>query len=73
MELFEAIRRGHAAGEAILGLAKKHGVHRRIVRQAIANAMPPDRKAANRELPKLGPVKEHIDRMLETDREAPRK
>ena len=73
MELFEEIRRGHAAGETILGLAKKHGVHRRIVRQAIANAMPPDRKAPNRELPKLGPVKEHIDRMLETDREAPRK
>ena len=73
MELFEEIRRGHAAGETILGLAKKHGVHRRIVRQAIANAMPPDRKAANRELPKLGPVKEHIDRMLEADREAPRK
>ena len=36
MELFEEIRRGYAAGETIKGLAKKHGVHRRMVRQAIA-------------------------------------
>ena len=36
MELFEEIRRGYAAGETIKGLAKKHGVHRRMVRQARA-------------------------------------
>ena len=35
MELFEVIRRGYAAGETIQGLSKKHGVHRRMVRQAI--------------------------------------
>ena len=35
MELFEEIRRGHAAGETIQGLAAKHGIHRRMVRQAI--------------------------------------
>ena len=28
MELFEMIRRGHAAGETIRQLAKKHNVHR---------------------------------------------
>ena len=34
MELFEQIRRGYPSGETIKGLAKKHGVHRRMVRQA---------------------------------------
>ena len=73
MELFEEIRRGHASGETILGLAKKHGVHRRVVRQALASAIPPEKKKAAREAPKLDRVKEHIDRMLEADRQAPRK
>ena len=39
MELFEEIRRGYAAGETVQGLAKKYGVHRRMVRQAIASAI----------------------------------
>ena len=44
MEQFEEIRRGDSAGETILQLAKKHGVHRRMVRQAISSAIPPEKK-----------------------------
>jgi hypothetical protein len=55
VELFEQIRREYEHGVGtIKGVARKFGVHRRMVRDAIANADPPPRKGAPRERPKLG-------------------
>src|ERR1039458_1462981 len=53
VELFEEIRLGYAAGETIKALAKKHGVHRRMVRQAIASSIP-DRKSTRLNSSHLG-------------------
>ncbi len=74
VELFEAIRRDHRRDElSIRALADKHGVHRRTVRQALENAMPPERKTPARAAPKLDPAKALIDAMLTEDLGAPRK
>jgi transposase len=74
VELFEQIRREYEFGVGtVRGVAKKFGVHRRQVRQALKNALPPERKNGERESPKLGLVKEFIDRILDADRRAPRK
>lgn len=74
VELFEAIRRDHRRdGLSIRALADRHGVHRRTVRQALVNAVPPERKAPVRAAPKLDPAKPLIDAMLTADLTAPRK
>lgn len=74
MELFEAIRREYEFGVGtIQGVARKLGVHRRMVREAIGSAVPEERAEAMRPRPCLGPVVDFIDSILEADREAPRK
>jgi transposase len=75
MEQFEQIRRDHAREElSIRGLAKRHGVHRRAVRQALESAIPPPKRAPEvRPAPKLGSYRQVIDEILIADREAPRK
>lgn len=74
VELFEQIRRDAKAGASVRFLAKKHRVHRRTVREALASAIPPERKRPERERPVLTrKVRKFIDDILRADRKAPRK
>jgi transposase len=74
VEQFERIRRDHRdQGLSVRALALKHRVHRRTVRQALASAVPPPRKAPEREAPALGPYKEVVRGWLVEDLKAPRK
>ena len=74
MELFEQIRREYEhGGGTIRGIAKKLGIHRRMVREAVLSAVPVERKTPIRERPKLEPAMAFIDAVLEADTQAPRK
>jgi transposase len=75
VELFEQIRRDRrTGGSSIRELADRHHVHRRTVRQALASAVPPPRKAyPGRPRPAIDPYAQVIDGWLLADRDAPRK
>ena len=75
VELFERIRQDRRIEElSIRELAERHRVHRRTVRQALASAIPPPRKAyPRRPRPAIDPYVEVIDSWLLADREVPRK
>ena len=57
----------------IKGVARKLGVHRRLVREALADAVPKERKKPERERPKLSEAIPFVDAILTADRKAPRK
>ncbi|MBZ6239338.1 hypothetical protein [Streptomyces olivaceus] len=75
VELFEHIRRDVRLDPFLSqrALAKKYGVHRRTVKQAIASAVPPPRKVPRRKFRILDPAVGWIDAMLREDLKAPRK
>ena len=74
MKLYEQIRKAHERdGVSIRELARRFGVHRRDVRQALESAVPPQRKQVVRVAPALDRWKPTIDGWLEADRSAPRK
>jgi transposase len=74
VELFEQIRREYEFGVGtIAGVAKKLGVHRRMVREAIGNAVPTPRKQTQRRRWKMEAAAGFVDAILDADRKAPRK
>jgi transposase len=74
VELFEDLRREYEFGVGtIQGVARKFGVHRRLVREAIRSAVPTEKAAPARARPRIGPVQSIINEILEADRQAPRK
>ncbi len=74
MALFAEIRREYEFGVGtIKGVSRQLGVHRRVVRQALADALPPVRSYRPRAKPTLDRVQPFIDAILEADQRAPRK
>jgi hypothetical protein len=64
--LFAAIRRDAQDGHSIRGLAARHQVHRRTIRQALADPVPPPRKTPQR-TSALGQLHKPIIAMLTTE------
>jgi hypothetical protein len=74
VELFAAIRRdSRTEGLGVRALARKYGVHRRMVREALTSAWPAPRKKLPPRKSRLDPFKLAVDQMLRDDLDAPRK
>ena len=75
VEQFELMRTDfEKEGLAVRAIARKYGVHRRKVREAIDSAVPSERKVPERTCPVLtDEVKDFVEATLTTDRTAPRK
>jgi transposase len=73
--LFEGIRKDRRVeGSSIRELADRHHVHRRTVRQALGNAVPPPRRPyPQRPRPAIDAHAQAIDSWLLADRQVPRK
>ncbi len=72
VELYERIRRDNRVeGLSVRELSRRHRVHRRTVRLALASAVPPARKVPERVSPVLGPWEEIARAWLVADRDLP--
>jgi len=75
MQLYEEIRRDKRLNPdlSVRALAARHKTHRRMVRAALASAVPAPRKEYPRRSGLIGPFVEVIDEWLVADRAAPKK
>lgn len=71
--LFAMIREDRRAGMGIRAIARKHGVHRRTVHEALASPVPEPRKVPERSSPVRDEMAPLVDAMLREDLDAPRK
>ena len=74
MELFELVRKDYEFGLSKRKIARRRGIHRHTVRQALASATPPGCRCPTRACPKLTPeLKAFIDQIQRADRQEPKK
>lgn len=74
VELFVEIRRGsRMEGLSVRALAKKHKIHRRMVRLALMSPEPPELVTRRWRSHKIDPFVDAIDETLRADLDAPRK
>ena len=72
MSVYEPIRKTHdREGQGIRALSRRFSVHHRVVRQALASAVRPPRKARARRAPKMDCWKPIIEKWLEEDKTSP--